>query len=243
MAKTPVGIQLYSVRDGMQKDFEGTLKKISELGYTSVEFAGFFGRTAEQVNEILNKYNLKVSGTHSSFDDLVNNYEETVAFHKAIGNKYYIIPGYDLWSQEKLDKFVEKVNPICEKLAKEGITLAFHNHYKEFEVLENGEMVYEQLIYRTNLKLEVDTYWAFVGMKNPIGLLERLGDRVIFAHIKDGDVNKNGKPLGLGEAPVKDVVAYVKSKGIPMVVESETCNPSGLEEAEICINYLNSLED
>jgi len=243
MAKTPIGIQLYSVRDGMEKDFEGTLKKISELGYTSVEFAGFFGRTAEQVNEILNKYNLKVSGTHSSFDDLVNKYEETVAYHKAIGNKYYIIPGYDLWSQEKLDKFVSEVNPICEKLAKDGITLAFHNHYKEFEVLENGEMVYEQLIYRTNLKLEVDTYWAFIGMKNPIGLLERLGDRVIFAHIKDGDVNKNGKPLGLGEAPVKDVVAYVKSKVIPMVVESETCNPSGLEEAEICINYLNSLED
>ena len=243
MSKTPIGIQLYSVRDSMAEDFEGTLKKISELGYSSVEFAGFFGHTAEQVNEILAKYNLTVSGTHSGFDDLVNNYDETVAYHKAIGNKYYIIPGYDLWSQEKLDKFVEQVNPICEKLAKDGITLAFHNHYKEFEVLENGEMVYEQLIYRTNLKLEVDTYWAFVGMKNPIGLLERLGDRVIFAHIKDGDVNKNGKPLGMGEAPVKDVVAYVKSKGVPMVVESETCNPTGLAEAEICINYLKSLED
>lgn len=242
MTKAPIGIQLYSVRDGMEKDFEGTLRRLSELGYTSVEFAGFFGHTAEQVNEILNKYNLKVSGTHSSFDDLVNNYEETVAFNKAIGNKNYIIPCYDLWSQEKLDRFVELVNPIYDRLAADGITLAFHNHHREFEVLENGEMVYEQLIYRTNLKLEVDTYWAFVGMKNPVGLLERLGDRVIFAHIKDGDVNGDGKPLGLGEAPVSDVVAYVKSKGIPMVVESETCNPSGLAEAEICIDYLNSLD-
>ncbi len=241
--KTPVGIQLYSVRDGMEKDFEGTLKKVSELGYTSVEFAGFFGRTADEVNEILKKYNLTVSGTHSSFDDLVNNYDETVAFHKAIGNKYYIIPGYDLWSQEKLDRFVEQANVISKKLAEDGITLAFHNHYKEFELLENGEVAYEQLIYRTDIKLEVDTYWAFVAMKNPIGLLERLGDRVIFVHIKDGDVDKNGKPLGLGEAPVADVVAYAKSKGIPMVVESETCNPSGLEEAEICINYLKGLDD
>ncbi len=243
MSNTPIGIQLYSVRDGMEKDFEGTLAKISELGYESVEFAGFFNHTADEVNTLLKKYNLRLSGTHSSFDDLLNNYDETVAYHKAIGNKYYIIPGYDLSSQEKLDRFIEQVNQISEKLANEGITLCYHNHAHEFNMLESGEVIYEQLLYRTNLKLEVDTYWAYVGMKNPIGLLKRLDDRVIFAHIKDGSADGNGTPLGLGEAPVKDVVDYVKSKGIPMVVESETCKPSGIDEAEICFKYLNSLED
>lgn len=236
-----IGIQLYSVRDSMETDFEGTLKKISELGYTSVEFAGFYGKTADEINSLLEQYNLKLSGTHSSFDDLLNNYEETVAYHKAIGNKNYIIPGYDLWSQQKLDKFIEQVNPICRRLAEDGITLGFHNHNKEFEMLENGEVVYEQLIYRTELKLEVDTYWAFVGMKNPLGLLDRLGDRVNFVHIKDGLADGNGKPLGMGEAPVAEIVRKAKEKGIPMVVESETCNPTGLAEAEICIKYLNTL--
>lgn len=236
-----IGIQLYSVRDSMETDFEGTLKKISELGYTSVEFAGFYGKTADEINSLLEQYNLKLSGTHSSFDDLLNNYEETVAYHKAIGNKNYIIPGYDLWSQQKLDKFIEQVNPICRRLAEDGITLGFHNHNKEFEMLENGEVVYEQLIYRTELKLEVDTYWAFVGMKNPLGLLDRLGDRVHFVHIKDGLADGNGKPLGMGEAPVAEIVRKAKEKGIPMVVESETCNPTGLAEAEICIKYLNTL--
>lgn len=236
-----IGIQLYSVRDSMETDFEGTLKRISELGYTSVEFAGFYGKTADEINSLLEQYNLKLSGTHSSFDDLLNNYEETVAYHKAIGNKNYIIPGYDLWSQQKLDKFIEQVNPICRRLAEDGITLGFHNHNKEFEMLENGEVVYEQLIYRTELKLEVDTYWAFVGMKNPLGLLDRLGDRVNFVHIKDGLADGNGKPLGMGEAPVAEIVRKAKEKGIPMVVESETCNPTGLAEAEICIKYLNTL--
>ncbi len=236
-----IGIQLYSVRDGMETDFEGTLKKISELGYTSVEFAGFYGKTADEVNRLLEQYNLKLSGTHSSFDDLLNNYEETVAYHKAIGNKNYIIPGYDLWSQGKLDRFVEQINPICERLAKDGITLGFHNHNKEFEVLENGEVVYEQLIYRTNLRLEIDTYWAFVGMKNPLGLLDRLADRVNFVHVKDGMADGSGKPLGMGEAPVAEIVKKAQAMGIPMVVESETCNPTGLAEAEICINYLKTL--
>lgn len=236
-----IGIQLFSVRDSMEKDFEGTLKKLSELGYTSVEFAGFFGKTADEVNEILKKYNLKISGTHSSFDDLLNNYEETVAFHKAIGNKYYIIPGYDLWSQEKIDKFVSQVNPICERLAKDGITLGFHNHEGEFKMLENGAVVYEQLVYRTNLMLEIDAYWAFIGMKNPIGLIDRLADRVNFIHVKDGGVDGIGKPLGQGVAPVKEMVQKAKALGIPMVLESETCNPSGLKEAEICIDYLKTI--
>ena len=236
-----IGIQLYSVRDTMKTDFEGTLKRISELGYKSVEFAGFFDRTAEEVKQLLNKYNLELSGTHSSFDDLVENYEQTVAYHKALGNKYYVISSCNLWSQEALDRFVELVNPLCRRLAEDGITLGFHNHYREFEVLENGEMAYEQLIYRTDLKFEVDTYWAFVGMKNPIGLLERLGDRVILVHIKDGFADKRCKPLGLGETPVKEIVQWVQNAKIPMVVESETHNPSGLEEAKICIEYLNSI--
>ncbi len=235
-------IQLYSVRDSMEKDFEGTLKRISEMGYKYVEFAGFFGHTAEEVNEILKRYNLKVSGTHSYPDDLVNNYEETVAFHKAIGNKNFIVPGFDLWSQENLDGVIEIINELSAKLKKDGITLGFHNHAREFIVNDDGSFPYDQLIYRTDIMLEIDTYWAYVGMKNPIALMERLKDRIGFIHIKDGLADGNGKPLGLGEAPVADVYKKAVEMGIPMVVESETCNPTGLDEAEICIKYLRSLE-
>ncbi len=241
MKNLSAGIQLYSVRDSMKNDFEGTLKALSELGYTSVEFAGFYGRTATQINELLDKYDLKLSGTHSPIDDLVNNFEETLAFHKAIGNKYYIIPHYAFSSQKDIDELVKKINAVSGKLEKEGITLAFHNHSAEFKPLSDGAVVYEQLLYRTDIKLELDTYWAFIGMKDPIALLERLGDRVIFTHIKDGTAEGFGKPLGMGEAPVAQVVSMVKKAGIPMVVESETCDPSGLSEAKICIDYLKKL--
>lgn len=235
-------IQLYSVRDSMATDFEGTLKKVSELGYTNVEFAGFYDRTPEQVNEILAKYNLKISGTHSSLDDLINNFDETVAFHKAIGNKNYIIPSYNLSNQEKIDYFVEKVNEIAPKLKAEGINLGFHNHSGEFLMREDGSVPYEQLIYRTDIMLELDTFWAFVGMENPVAMMERIKDRIGFIHIKDGLADGNGKPLGMGEAPLKDVYAKALELGIPMVVESETVTPSGLDEASICIDYLHSLE-
>ena len=90
--------------------------------------------------------------------------------------------------------------------------------------------------------LEIDTYWAYVGMKNPVALLERLKDRVKVIHVKDGDADGNGTPLGMGTAPVADVYAKAIEMGLPMVVESETCKPDGMTEAEICIKYLKSLE-
>ena len=74
------GIQLYSVRDLAEKDLSAAVKRVAELGYSSVEFAGFFGHSAEEVNEMLRENNLRVSSTHSGFDDLVNNYDETVYF-------------------------------------------------------------------------------------------------------------------------------------------------------------------
>lgn len=236
------GIQLYSVRDLAEKDLGAAIRRMSELGYSSVEFAGFFGHTAEEVKKMLADSNLSVSSTHSGLNDLLNNYEETVKYHKAIGNKLYIIPGHDLGSQEKLDRFISDVASVSERLKADGITLAYHNHAHEFKANADGSVIYEQLLYRTDLKLELDTYWAFVGMKNPITLLERIKDRLVCIHIKDGSAEGKGTPLGMGEAPVSDVYAYCAERSIPMIVESETCKPDGITEAEICINYLHSLE-
>lgn len=236
------GIQLYSVRDLAKENFEQAVAKMAELGYKKIEPAGFFDHTAEEVNAIMKKYNVEIGSSHSSFNDLINNYEETVAFHKAIGNKAYIIPHYNFKNQEKIDYFIEKANELYDKLAAEGITLAFHNHHTEFLPNKDGGQAFDQLLYRTKLKFQVDIYWAYVGMKDPIALLDRIQDRLISLHIKDGDAEGNGFPLGIGTAPVADCVAWGKAHGLPLVVESETQTPDGPTEAKICIEYLKGLE-
>ena len=157
-------------------------------------------------------------------------------------NKNYIIPGVDLSSQEKIDAFIAAANPLCEKLAKEGITLSYHNHASEFHPNADGSVPYEQLLYRSNISLEVDAFWAYVGMHDPIALFGRVGDHLTFIHIKDGFKDGRGKPLGLGEAPTKAVYDYAIEHNIPLVVESETLDPDGITEAKICIDYLTSLE-
>ena len=236
------GIQMYSVRDLTKESLDEALRQVAELGYKFVEFAGFFGHTAEKVKGMLDKYGLKVSGTHTGWQEVAEHFEETVAFHKAIGNKNIIIPGADLGNQEKLDAFIKMANEFQPKLAAEGIRFGYHNHAHEFRANEDGSMIYQQILERTTLDLEIDTYWAFVGGNDPVEMMERLKDRLIFIHIKDGDPEGHGTPLGMGTAPVADVYAKAIEMGIPMVVESETCNPSGMAEAKICIEYLKSLE-
>ena len=236
------GIQLYSVRDLTEKNMDEALRQVSELGYKFVEFAGFFGIPAEEIKATLEKYGLKVSATHTGWREIADHFEETVAYHKAIGNTTIIIPGGDFSDQTKLDALIDMINEFQPKLAAEGITLGFHNHHREFLPNKDGSNIEDQLIYRTNVMLEIDTYWAYVGMKNPVALLERLKDRVKVIHVKDGDAEGNGTPLGMGTAPVADVYKKAIEMGLPMVVESETCKPDGMTEAKICIEYLKSLE-
>lgn len=236
------GLQLFSVRDITKDNLEDALRQVAELGYKNVEFAGFFGYAAEEVKAMLDKYGLTVSGTHTGWQEVAEHFEETVAYHKIIGNKNIIVPGCDLSSQEKLDAFVAMANEFQPKLAAEGISFGYHNHAHEFRPNEDGSMIHDQLVYRTNLDLEIDTYWAYVGMQHPVELMERLKDRLKVIHIKDGSADGKGQPLGMGTAPVADVYAKAVEMGIPIVVESETLTPDGITEAKICIEYLKSLE-
>ena len=236
------GIQMYSVRDITETNMEGALKALAEMGYSYVEFAGFFGIPAQSIKEMLDKYGLRVSGTHTGWQEVAEHFEETLAYHKAIGNKNIIIPGADLTTKAKLDAFIDMLNEFQPKLAAEGITLGYHNHDHEFKPNEDGQIIYDEIVARTKIALEIDTYWVYAAGKDPVALMEQLKDRLPVIHIKDGLSNRDGRPLGLGTAPVKAVYNKAVEMGVPMVVESETLQPDGLTEAKICIDYLKSLE-
>lgn len=236
------GIQMYSVRDITETNMEGALKALAEMGYKCVEFAGFFGIPAQSIKDMLDKYGLRVSGTHTGWQEVAEHYEETLAYHKAIGNKTIIIPGADLSTKAKLDAFIDMLNEFQPKLAAEGIALGYHNHDHEFKPNEDGQIIYDEIVARTRVALEIDTYWVYAAGKDPVALMEQLKDRLPVIHIKDGLANREGRPLGLGTAPVKAVYSKAVELGVPMVVESETLQPDGLTEAKICIDYLKSLE-
>lgn len=237
------GLQMYSVRDAAQGDLLGTLEKVGRLGYHYAEFAGFFGIPAEDVKAKLDECGMEVSSTHTGWQELTDDkIAETIKYHKTIGNGFIIIPGADLSDQKKLDDFIELVNRVQPVLANEGIKLGYHNHAHEFKTNEDGSKIYEQIKSRTKLELEIDTYWAYVGGQDPIAMMHELKDRVHIIHIKDGYQDGHGMPLGMGTAPAAQVYKTAVELGMQMIVESETCTPSGLEEARICIEFLKAQE-
>ena len=241
--KNNYSIQLYSVRDAMKEDMAKALKQIAELGYTAVEFAGFFDKSAEDVRAMLDEYGLAISGTHSMYTELRPSViMDTIKYHKTVGNTDFIIPGADLSTLEKLEDFVNVVNYAQPILAAEGIRLGYHNHSHEFVVQPYGSTIHAQIEQRTNVHFEIDTFWTFNAGLDSIATLERLAHRIHVIHLKDGRKGGYGIPLGQGDAPVADVVKYAEAKGLQMVVESETLTPNGMAEATACMDYLKSLE-
>jgi sugar phosphate isomerase/epimerase len=237
------GLQMYSVRDITGENLAGALQQVAQLGYRFVEFAGFFGNSAEDVKKMLDDNGLTVSGTHTGWQELTaDKIDETIAYHQTIGNKNIIIPGADLSTREKLDALIALINEAQPKLAAAGIALGYHNHSHEFIETSYGAFIHKELEEKTNVEFEIDTYWAYVAREDPVATLERLKHRMRVIHLKDGFQDGHGKALGEGTAPVVAVREKAIELGLKMVVESETCDPTGIEEVGRCIRFLQGLE-
>lgn len=235
------GLQMYSLRDTTGEDLKGALKKVSEIGYKGVEFAGFFGHPAEEVKAWLEEFGLHITGTHTGYDLLRKDFDATVAYHKAIGCDTLIVPGADISNAKAVEELVNNMNKWQPLLEKEGISLQYHNHHREFLPNDDGQIPIEELYKRTNIKFEIDTYWAFVAKRDPVEIITRMKDRMTHIHLKDGNGGYTGFSLGMGTAPVKAVWERAKKLGLYMVVESEGCDPDGVSEVTRCFRYLESL--
>ena len=163
------GLQLFSVRDVTERDMEGALRQVAEMGYRSVEFAGFFGHSAQEIKGWLDKYGLTASGTHTGMSELTGDkLQETIAYHQAIGCRNLIVPYESFATKGEIDAFIQRVQQVEPQLNAAGITLHYHNHDHEFKPNQDGLIPEEELLARTNLLLEVDTYWVYAAGKDPV---------------------------------------------------------------------------
>ena len=235
------GIQLYSLRDLAEQNLGAALEAVAKMGYTHVEFAGFFGHSAEDVKAMLDHNGLKVSGTHAMLNELDCDFAALMKYHHTIGNTKYVV-GTRFKNAEQLAKTIADLNKYQPMLAAEGIDLGLHNHDKEFLPNLDGQLPIKELWENTNIVFEVDTYWAYIAGKDPIKVLDAMKSRVPMIHLKDGDDQRNGFSLGSGMAPVAAVRGKALELGMHIIVESEGLVPDGVSEVGRCMDYLKSLE-
>ena len=212
MYNFPIALQLYSVRDDMEADFAGTLKKVKSFGYDGVEFAGLFGHTAEEVKKMCADAGVTPISAHVPYDELKKG-DETFKTYAEIGCKYIVIPWINaeyLAGGEKNAEFYENVKKFGELANKHGMKLCYHNHDFEFEKVD-GEYKLD-LLYKAIspelLSTQLDTCWVNVGGENPADFVRKYNGRIEIVHLKDFAGTKGGNMyalIGNDESSKKEV--------------------------------------
>ena len=189
MKKFHVGIQLYGVRKAMEADFEGTLKAVADMGYEYVEFAGYYGRTADEIKGLLDKYGLKCISVHQGLDFYDKNPDAAAEFLKSFGAKYSVIPWYGvekLAGSDEWKKSVARFKSVGEVLKAHGMKLGYHNHDFEFEKFE-GKYLHDYIFEELGdlIDPELDTCWVHYAGLNPADKIREFAGRVEIVHLKD----------------------------------------------------------
>ncbi|MDQ0801451.1 sugar phosphate isomerase/epimerase [Arthrobacter sp. SLBN-112] len=215
-------LQLYTLRDAIQEDLPGTIKKVAEIGFTQVEPYNFVA-TAKELGAALKENGLTAPSGHAPL--LSADQDEIFAAAKELGIATVIdpfLPAEHWQDAETIRATAEKLNAAAKKGAEYGIRVGYHNHAWELESTIEGKTALEYFegLLAPEVVLEVDTYWVAVGGQDPAELVARLGGRVKLIHIKDGPINREKAaqlPAGQGSIPVLDVMAAAKSLEVGVV--------------------------
>lgn len=233
-----LSVQLWSIKDDVAKDFEGTLKQLKAMGFDGVEFAGNFGPYANDpkgLKAFLEKTGLKASGAHVHFDKLSpENFESTVAFYKAIDCRYLIIPmDQRAFTPEGAKEVAAELEAIQKKLEPHGMHTGYHNHKPEM-LGEMGKTPWDVIGKSTshNVVLQQDVGWTEVAGKNPVDFVKAYPGRTITTHYKAAapdEGNKENPILGKDTTDWKALIAANKTYGgtLWLVVEQEVY-PEGM---------------
>lgn len=195
MSNLKVGLQLYSIRDKMEEDMEAALRSVKEIGYDYVELAGYFGKSAQEIRELLDKYGLSCVSVHQSLDF----YEERgfwgVEFVKTLGAEYTAVPWYQKeLLYENLDLTLEKFADMGKLLSENGLKLLYHNHDFEFVGSPSG-LIIDKMYSSVDAKYlnpEFDTCWIKYAGYEPTEYLQAYSGRIDIVHIKDFYAEKMG---------------------------------------------------
>lgn len=239
----PISLQLYTLRERASADFIDVLKKVADIGYKGVEPAGIFGHEPTEIRKVVEDLGMTVSSNHQPWPSL-DNLNEVVDVAAGLGTDI-VICGYgpdDFTDLEKIKKTAETTNTIVEKLNADGLIVALHNHYWEFDTID-GKLKYDVFVEMCpNLTCEVDTYWsANFGAVDPVQVVSKYKAKAPLLHIKDGPLVKDEllNPIGAGKMDIPAVIAAADESVLRwLIVELDNCDRDMLQAVTESYSYL-----
>ena len=240
---TPIALQLYTLRDMLAQDYEGTLRKVADMGYVGVETANMFGESPASASKLFNELGMMVSSAHGALP-LGDQKQQVIDTMGALNCKRLILP----WQPPEKFKSLDGIKNICNSLNEgaavakaNGFELGYHNHWFEYELLENRIPIDVMLEYLDpNVFLEVDAYWVQTAGQDPVEVIRRLGSRAPLLHIKDGpcEIEAPMTALGEGVVDIPGVVAAGVGSTEWLIVELDRCATDMMEAVSKSYKYL-----
>lgn len=239
---------MYTLRSLTKDDFLGTIRKVADIGYEAVEFAGFFGVPAKEVKAVLDECGLEAPSAHIgiNFTDLAQMEEglaRDIEYAKELGLQYIITP----WApfseeptEEELSERIRFLTKAAHMVKAAGLQYGYHNHAFEFKTV-NGETIIDQIlgsIPSDLLTMEFDLGWVHKGGKVPADYIKKYAGRVPLAHIKDFGDGRDDTEVGNGVVDFKSVFPLAEEAGIQYyIVEQEQFVGSPLDSVKISLQY------
>jgi sugar phosphate isomerase/epimerase len=248
MRQDQISLQLYTVREETARDMPGTLRRISEIGYPAVEFAGFGGENAEDLSNILDDLGLRASGAHVPFDSWETDPGSVITDMHTLDCAHAILPmappdqHRDETAVARLAGSLNWWGDLCRQ---EGVTFSYHNHDFEFALLD-GTTMWEVLVRETDPELvyfELDLYWVRYGGANPETLLRDVADRVSLVHVKDmaSDDQRSDLPVGEGIMSWTSLLEAADAAEVEWYVAEQDNPKDALEDVRISLQYMREL--
>lgn len=239
--KIPIGLQLYSIREVIGKDIPGHLKQLKEMGYEGVEFAGYYGKKAEDLRKLLDDAGLKCCGTHTGLGTLKGEaLKGTVEFNKAIGNRYLICPGMDGKTVDGWKDLAKVFTEAAEKLKAEGMVTGYHAHGGDFRKL--GDTTPWDVFFSAagpDVVMQMDTGNCMGGGGDPVAYLKKFPGRALTVHLKE----HGGGVIGEGKVAWKEVFELCETTGKTewYIIEEEGGGQKALDTVKRALENLKKL--
>lgn len=243
----PIGVQLYTVRDQLQSNFEGTLESVAEIGYREFEFAGYYDHSPAQVRAILDRLDVTAPSAHLGLNLFRADIEQLLGDAEVIGHRYLVVPSANGRTAEGWRELAAEFNRLGERVRRAGMWFGYHNHAAEFEDLGGGTTAYDILLAETDpalVSMELDLYWAVRGGQDPVAMFARSPGRYQLFHVKDmadraGD--QTMAPVGEGEIDFGAILANVSQAGTEhfFVEHDNAAQSPGGSLASIATSYRN----
>lgn len=222
--KIKMGIQLYTLRDAITSDLQGTLTALSKIGYNNLEPYGFdgnfYGHSAKEFRKMCNDLGMDITSTHAGITvDNASEYAEKAA---EAGLEYLILPSFSGRPDKTLEDYIKvaiEMNQIGEITKKAGIQFGYHNHNHEFRLIK-GKLPYDVLLDETDPALvtfEMDIFWIVKGGQDPLQYFDKHPDRFELWHVKDMGNDGETCIIGNGHIKFKDLLKHYKKSGLKSI--------------------------